>query len=325
MENLKNPVILESYPDYDLVECDIEEEIQDIDKLYEYEEILNAKYNANALVAEDNAINQKLIKYILINFGIKPYIVSNGQIALELRKKYMFDIILMDMAMPVLDGVAARAQIVKFEQDNNISHTPIIAVTAIALSGDKQRFLNIGFDGYCPKPIKKDEIAHILNDFLYSKRVGGEVQTKVVTKRVVKKVLKSAPAEVEQKPAYDEDLNENQASLSKQRDILICKKNNTENRVYSMVLANIAKSNDIANDFDEAMKFMKNYHYKVVIIDDLTPNYDISKFLEIDKDFKAILFTDEYDESLEMCFDKIHKNSINKADLILMVKSLLEE
>lgn len=324
MENLKNPVILESYPDYDLVEYDVEEEIKEIDKLYEYEEILNAKYNANALVAEDNAINQKLIKYILINFGIKPYIVSNGQIALELRKKYMFDIILMDMAMPVLDGVAARAQIVKFEEENNIQHTPIIAVTAIALSGDKQRFLNIGFDGYCPKPIKKDEMAHILNDFLHTKRVGGVEERKIITKKVVKKVQKQAL--VIEKPVYvEETKNLTEETKLNERDILICKKNNTENRVYSMVLANIAKSNDIANSFDEAINLIQNYHYKVVIIDDLAQGYDISKFLMLDKNFKAVLFTDEYDESLEMCFDKIHPNSISKADLILMIKNLLKD
>ena len=124
------------------------------------------EFKANVLVAEDNPNNQKLIEILLKKIGITPIIVSNGKDAVEEYKKQYFDLILMDINMPILDGISAMKQIKILEKNTNSKKTPIIALTANSIAGDKERYLQEGMDGYLSKPIEFDKLVSILRDFL---------------------------------------------------------------------------------------------------------------------------------------------------------------
>ena len=124
------------------------------------------EFKADVLVAEDNPNNQKLIEILLKKVGINPIIVSNGKDAVEEYKKQDFDLILMDINMPILDGISAMKQIKILEQRVNTKKTPIVALTANSIAGDKERYLQEGMDGYLSKPIEFDKLVSILRDFL---------------------------------------------------------------------------------------------------------------------------------------------------------------
>ncbi|CAA6822662.1 MAG: BarA sensory histidine kinase (= VarS = GacS) [uncultured Sulfurovum sp.] len=127
----------------------------------------NTKFqNVHALVAEDNFINQKLIKSVLERLGLTVKVVSNGKEALTLRKKNQYQIIFMDIQMPIMGGIEATKHILAFEKEFNKSHVPIVALTANALEGDKEKYMAIGMDDYLPKPMDLDELKATLVHFL---------------------------------------------------------------------------------------------------------------------------------------------------------------
>ena len=125
-----------------------------------------AKFKAKVLVAEDNIINQKLIKRTLEDLGLEVGLASNGLEAFQKRKDGEYDLVFMDIQMPFLDGVEATKEILAWEQEFGKKHIPIIALTANALKGDRERFLSEGLDEYTTKPLVRDEIVALLNHFL---------------------------------------------------------------------------------------------------------------------------------------------------------------
>jgi signal transduction histidine kinase/CheY-like chemotaxis protein len=121
------------------------------------------------LVAEDNSINQQLITRVLNNIGVDVTIANNGQEAFELRKNGQFDMILMDIQMPVMGGMEATAKILGYEKVENKEHIPIIALTANALSGDRAKYIGAGMDDYLSKPIKLEELNRLLLHYFETK------------------------------------------------------------------------------------------------------------------------------------------------------------
>jgi len=109
------------------------------------------------LVAEDNLINQRLLRRLLEKRGHKVYTVSNGRDAILLLEQESADVVLMDVEMPVLDGLQATAELRSREKEG-VPRVPIVAITAHALAGDRERFLKAGFDGYLAKPVVTDEL-----------------------------------------------------------------------------------------------------------------------------------------------------------------------
>jgi len=93
-------------------------------------------------------------------------IASDGEEAFSAYKKEKFSLVLMDEQMPILSGLEATEKIMQYENDNKLRHTPIISVTANALKGDKERFLEAGMDGYVSKPIENDKLEEVLNKFI---------------------------------------------------------------------------------------------------------------------------------------------------------------
>ena len=122
--------------------------------------------NRKALIAEDNKINQKLMRNILERFGFDVTIVENGKEAIESRKESSFDIIFMDIQMPIMGGVEATKEILSLEQAEEREHVPVIALTANALEGDREKYLGLGMDGYLSKPISMKSLEEILVTYM---------------------------------------------------------------------------------------------------------------------------------------------------------------
>src|SRR6266850_232311 len=110
-----------------------------------------ALHKLSILLVEDNAVNQKLGIRMLEKMGHTVTLALNGQIAVDIVRSQRFDLILMDIQMPVLSGLDATRAIRAWEQGR--PHTPIIAMTAHAMAGDAEKFLGAGMDGYVSKPI----------------------------------------------------------------------------------------------------------------------------------------------------------------------------
>jgi len=127
--------------------------------------------NLHVLVAEDNNINQKLIKNVLNGFGIDVTLASNGEEAVNLRMQNDYDMIFMDIQMPVLGGVEATHKILEYEEKSRKHHIPIVALTANALSGDKEKYLEEGMDNYLSKPINLERLNILLQEYFPYKAV----------------------------------------------------------------------------------------------------------------------------------------------------------
>ncbi|MCS6919120.1 MAG: response regulator, partial [Fimbriimonadales bacterium] len=107
------------------------------------------------LVAEDNYVNQKVIRRLLEKWGVELQIAENGKEALEWLSRASFDLVLMDCQMPEMDGYEATRRIRAYEAPRGL-HIPIIALTANALEGDREKCLECGMDDYLSKPINPD-------------------------------------------------------------------------------------------------------------------------------------------------------------------------
>jgi signal transduction histidine kinase/CheY-like chemotaxis protein len=121
--------------------------------------------NYSVLVAEDNTVNQMVIRGLLAKIGISPHIVNNGQEAVDtiLDPNNNFSIVFMDCEMPVMDGVTATQSIRKWENENNIKKIPIYALTANVLREQIDSYIASGMDGHIPKPVNLTAICKALN------------------------------------------------------------------------------------------------------------------------------------------------------------------
>jgi CheY-like chemotaxis protein/anti-sigma regulatory factor (Ser/Thr protein kinase) len=110
------------------------------------------------LLVEDNPVNQKVAMMLLQRRGYRVQLAENGRAALEAFAHARFSAILMDMQMPVMDGIEATREIRNMEALRQVARTPIIAMTANAMEGDRERCLEAGMDDYIAKPIRADQL-----------------------------------------------------------------------------------------------------------------------------------------------------------------------
>ena len=122
----------------------------------------------NVLLVEDDKVNKLVTTRILENRGYTVDTADNGLEVLEMFRKNSYDIILMDIQMPVMDGIEATKRIRENEKNK---HIPIIAITAYALKGDREKFLSQGLDDYVSKPIKIEELFSAMDKCLSSNKV----------------------------------------------------------------------------------------------------------------------------------------------------------
>lgn len=129
------------------------------------------KMTAQVLVAEDNVVNQMVITSMLEKLGCEATIAANGREAVDFYGRMAFDIVLMDISMPEMDGVEATSHIRDAQRLNGV-RVPIIGVTAHALAEDRQRCLDAGMDDYLAKPVKPEALRRVLER--WTSTAGGE-------------------------------------------------------------------------------------------------------------------------------------------------------
>jgi CheY-like chemotaxis protein len=128
------------------------------------------------LLADDNLVNQHLTLRLLEKRGHNVTLASNGRDAIAALKKSRFDVVLMDVQMPVMDGFEATAVIRKDEESTGV-HLPIIAMTAHAMEGDRQRCITAGMDGYITKPVKIEDLVETVESLALSSQVAATAPT----------------------------------------------------------------------------------------------------------------------------------------------------
>ena len=125
--------------------------------------ITNANHRLRILLAEDNAINQKVTLRMLERLGYQADVVKNGQEVVLAVDQSPYDLILMDVQMPEMDGIVATKII---RQNKALSAQPyIIALTANALKGDRERFLAAGMDAYLSKPVRLEDLSAAIETY----------------------------------------------------------------------------------------------------------------------------------------------------------------
>lgn len=118
------------------------------------------------LVAEDNLINLRLLETILVQQNFKVTAVDNGQKAVDAYLKESFDLVLMDIDMPIMDGLTANRLIKEIDKRDERGFTPVIALTAHALIGDRERIIGAGLDAHLAKPIDKNFLLQTIERYL---------------------------------------------------------------------------------------------------------------------------------------------------------------
>jgi two-component system sensor histidine kinase/response regulator len=119
----------------------------------------------NILVVDDNLINQKLACRLLEKQGHSVMVANNGQEALKTLEDSQFDLVLMDIQMPEMDGIAAT-ETIRASEAGKPCRLPIVALTAHATEDDRQRCLQAGMDGYVTKPIQPPALFQVMADAL---------------------------------------------------------------------------------------------------------------------------------------------------------------
>ena len=114
---------------------------------------------AHVLVVEDDAVNQMVLQAMLEQVGCRVEVVADGEAACEAAARTRYDVVFMDCHMPSMDGFAATRRIREEEVQRGATRTPIVALTALALAGDRERCLDAGMDDYMTKPVRAAELA----------------------------------------------------------------------------------------------------------------------------------------------------------------------
>jgi two-component system sensor histidine kinase/response regulator len=140
----------------------VEDELDDID--------LSTILGARILLVEDNLLNQQVAMELLTDGGFKVDLAENGKIAMEMAARHPYDAVLMDMQMPVMDGETATREIRK---DTRSANLPILAMTANAMAGDRERCIDAGMNDHVPKPIDPKVLFRALLQWIPSKYTTG--------------------------------------------------------------------------------------------------------------------------------------------------------
>jgi signal transduction histidine kinase/DNA-binding response OmpR family regulator len=231
-------------------------------------EVVNEKiatqFDAKILVTEDNVINQKLISRILQEHGISVDIANNGLEAFEKRRNnHDYDLIFMDIQKPVMDGIEATHEILDYEEDEEVPHIPIVALTANALKGDRERFMNEGMDEYITKPIETSELLYILNKFLShkAKKEDGDKKDNNKKQEITNKSKTDVIESVEEKDVVETSNKETK------KEILIAKKFQIEARVLSKIIDNLGYSYINLADVKSLKTELESGKYDIVFAD----------------------------------------------------------
>lgn len=147
--------------------------------------VVPASLAARILVAEDNPVNQEVAKAMLLGFGCSVEMVQNGREALQSVTLNSYDLVLMDCMMPEMDGYEATAEIRRQQSAGQLPYFPIIALTANAIEGDREKCLIAGMDDYLAKPFKAESLLRLLNLWVTaSKTLAAETKESAMTPKL---------------------------------------------------------------------------------------------------------------------------------------------
>jgi len=296
----------------------------------------SSKFKAKVLVAEDNIINQKLIKRTLEDLGLTVDIASNGLEAFQKRKDGNYDLIFMDIQMPFLDGMEATKEILEYEEDYHQPHVPILALTANALKGDRERFLKAGLDEYTTKPLVRAEIITLLNHFLADHIVDASELDAQEEEQEIKESVEAAEETVaaDEKQEQEKQEKQEQETQKYSADILLAKKTPFETKLFTKLLNSLTYSFDVAADSDELNEKIANNNYRVILFDKEAEELDLEKFSQFIKEqnqksgTKSVLILmrdpsmSEAEEDLNYV-DALIKNIVSKETLNSVIKKFI--
>ena len=224
-------------------------------------------FNLKVLVAEDNPINQKLIKITLEQMAIKVVLSNNG---LEAFNKYSinpenYDLIFMDIQMPVMDGIEATHEILDFEEEEEIPHTPIIALTANALKGDREIFLSEGMDEYLTKPINKEALVNIIKKFSKDK-IKQEIlneENSIETKEIEENNTETPKLELD-----NDKLEIDIPKTTKSENVIVARKDQLKRNILINYLENFGYNNiKVIENINELGKNLSKDEENILFID----------------------------------------------------------
>ena len=250
------------------------------------------------LVAEDNPVNQKLIARLLEKMDYRADVAANGLEAIDALSRVSYAAVLMDCQMPEMDGFEATAVIRKRDSEKG-QHTPVIAVTAHAMKGDRERCLAAGMDDYITKPVKSDDLKISLNRFLPRTQ---EVVVKAPTlpqKPAEKRppaVLVSPPSEIALHPSLVPEVNVQDQegirpnlvdlvqvpvdvvaippSVPRTPRLLVAEDNPVNQKLIVRLLEKLGHQADVAANGVEAVEAMSQLGYSIVLMDCQMPEMD---------------------------------------------------
>ena len=241
-------------------------------------------FSGHALVVEDNLINQKLVVNILKGIGLNVTVANNGLEGFEKWRDGDYDLVFMDIQMPIMDGVEATHKILEYEKNEKRKHIPIVALTANALQGDRERFLAEGLDEYISKPIKITELLYILNKFIpesHHIEVAEEAQEKNVDD-ITMLAQKSTLEEKEEVPtehtlkvtphnrseALPKRYNHSTENTPLSGKILIAKQSTLGSKILSRIVDSLGYSYEVASGKEDFLNHVGKENYLAVFTDE---------------------------------------------------------
>jgi CheY-like chemotaxis protein len=187
----------------------------------------------------------------------------------------------MDIQMPFLDGVEATAEILEYEEDFNQPHVPVLALTANALKGDRERFLEAGLDEYTTKPLVRSEIISLLNHFLADFIVEEESLVPKSADEIEVASTEEFEDEITEEVIEEaQEIKESQATNIKQKykaDILLAKKSRFESKLYIQLLESLGYTYELAQTIEELEELTNANTYKLILFDKELDGLDLEK------------------------------------------------
>jgi CheY-like chemotaxis protein len=294
---------------FGLLDKKIAKHNDNISNLFSVDGDLQGKY---ALVAEDNPVNKKLIMNLLQKFGMDVKVVENGEEAVNAFKTNTFDIVFMDIQMPILGGVEATEEIKNYENEQGTKqHIPVIALTANALSGDKERYIKAGMDDYLPKPIIVEQLSKILQKYFDKKDDIVKPDEKSIyesdlnnqTDHIVIKDYHSSKGEVDEKVmSIIEEANKLKYETEEpSSDILLFRMSSLSRSIYTKILERLGYTVENVSSEDDMLDALDHQRYRYVLYD-LEPFEKIDEMLQdmiIDSGAKPVAFSSEIKDVVE--------------------------
>ncbi|MBP3799459.1 MAG: response regulator, partial [Bacilli bacterium] len=311
--------------------------------------------SCKVLVVDDNSLNLKIIDKLLSKYDIKPVLIDNGQECLDLiHGGQTYDLILMDDMMPKMRGT----EVFKKLKENSSFNTPVVILTANALSGMKEAYLKDGFNDYLAKPIEKPELDRVLKTYLNKSNVKvvtsnvpkevtkiEEPKEEIISPEVVKEpeVIETIQPKVEEKqvvvetPQIVEPLELQREKLKEERQkekrILVV----DDNKLNIKIARNLLKKFDVVVDEaisgKECLERVNEHNYSLIFMDEMMPEMSgIETFKKLKEipgfNSKVVALTADAivgsrEKFLEAGFDEYISKPINRAFFDEIVESAI--